>query len=405
MLTSLAMKPALRVRAVEIHRLAIPMRLAFEHAAATRSLADPLVVCLSGEAPYAGHAGYGETLARPYVTGESAETVVQDIEQVLVPRLVEFRAESFAQAVEFSDSLPTQVDGRLIHAARTAVELAVLDLAGRVFRRRVAEVAGWLDLRGFASPGCLGAVRYSGVVVGRTRARLTWLLRAQRCYGLRDFKIKVAVDGWQRRLEWAHSVLRDALRCGRATLRADANGGWSLSEARRALPALEACGVGALEQPLAPADDGQLAELARPQGCELIADESLVTLADAQRLIEQGAVRVFNVRLAKVGGLLPALRMAHLALSAGRDVQLGCLVGETSLLSAAGAAFLEVCPRVRFAEGAFGGWLLRDEVTREPVRFGYGGRLARRAGAGLGVGVDTAALRRLAAAPAKGIPL
>lgn len=399
------MKAILRLRAVEIHRLVIPLRLTFEHAAATRTRADPLIVCVRGEAPYAEDAGYGETLARPYVTGETPETVVRDIEQELLPRLVEFRAQSFAQAVEFCDSLPVQADGRLIHAARTAVELALLDLAGRVFRRRAADVAGWLDLRGFMPPGCLSAARYSGIVVGRSPSRLIWFLRAQRCYGLRDFKIKVAVDGWQQRLIWAYRVLREALRRGRATLRADANGGWTLSQAREALPTLQAHGVSALEQPLAPAADGELPGLARPDGCDLIADESLVTLADAQRLIEQRAVRVFNVRLAKVGGLLPALRMAHLALSAGRDVQLGCLVGETSLLSAAGAAFLEICPRVRYAEGAFGRWLLRDDVTSESVRFGYGGRLAARSGPGLGVRVDAAALERLAAAPARVILL
>lgn len=399
------MAAALRIRAVEIHRLAIPMRLTIEHAAAKRSVADPLVVGLRGEAPYAEHIGYGETLARSYVTGETAESVVRDVERVLCPLLVEFRAETFARAVEFCDSLPAQTEGRLIHAARTAVELALIDLAGRAFHRRAADAAGWLDLRGFGSPGCLRTTRYSGIVAGQSRRRSTWLLRAQRCYGLRDFKIKVATEGWQQRLEWAYDVLRGALHRGRATLRADANGGWSLSAACAALSTLKAHGVSALEQPLGPSEDAQLPTLLGPQGCELIADESLVTLADAQRLIEQRAVRIFNVRLAKVGGLLPALRMAHLVLSAGCEVQLGCLVGETSLLSAAGAAFLEICPRARFAEGAFGNWLLSADVTRNPVQFGYGGRLRALAGPGLGVRMDAAALGRLAVERARVIPL
>ena len=65
-------------------------------------------------------------------------------------------------------------------------------------------------------------------------------------------------------------------------------------------------------------------------------------------------------RIAKNGGLLPALRIARRALEAGLDLQLGCLVGETSLLSAAGLAFLQACPRVRFVEGAFGRFLLRQ---------------------------------------------
>ena len=88
-------------------------------------------------------------------------------------------------------------------------------------------------------------------------------------------------------------------------------------------------------------------------------------------------MRVFNIRLAKNGGLLPALRIARLALSAGVNVQLGCLVGETSILSAAAVGFLETCPAVRFVEGAFGKLLLREDVVRRPIRFGRRGRSRR----------------------------
>jgi muconate cycloisomerase len=73
------------------------------------------------------------------------------------------------------------------------------------------------------------------------------------------------------------------------------------------------------------------------------------------------------------------------------------MVGETSILSAAGMAFLEACPKVRFVEGAFGWLLLREDVTRRPVRFGFGGRARVRAGWGWGVEVDPAALERLSA--------
>ncbi|NLG42285.1 MAG: hypothetical protein GX547_03490, partial [Phycisphaerae bacterium] len=62
----------LNIRNVRIFRLAIPMRLRFDHAAAVREVADPIVLQISAAAPYAHYVGYGETLARTYVTGESA---------------------------------------------------------------------------------------------------------------------------------------------------------------------------------------------------------------------------------------------------------------------------------------------------------------------------------------------
>lgn len=392
------MNGPLRIRELRIYRLTIPMRARIEHAAATRDTADPVVVAAVATAPYAQYVGYGETLARSYVTGETAESVIQDITGLFAPRLAGFRPQSFVLALEHIDALPTQLGGRVVTAARTAVELALLDLSCRVFGRRPADVAGWLGLPGFGPPGCRAQARYSGVVLGRTRRRMNALLRLQRLYGLRDFKLKVAVEGWQERLDWAYRLLRRPIEQNEVTLRVDANAGWSLAEAHEALPILEEHGVCALEQPLPDAHDADLPYLAEQTACDLIADESLLTVEDAQRLIVGGGVRVLNIRIAKNGGLLPALRMARLALTGGLDVQLGCLVGETSILSAAGVAFLEACPRVRFVEGAFGPFLMRRDVTRRPVRFGFGGRVRARSGDGLGVDVDPDALAELSVA-------
>ncbi len=384
----------LRIRSLEIFPLAIPLRLRFEHAAATRQVADPVVVKLTAEAPHAHCCGYGETLARTYVTGETAETVVDDVRSVFAPLLLGFHGGSLAEAVEFARGLPTLADGRLINAARCAVELALLDLATRVYRRPLSDVVAWLELGQLGSPGSVGEARYSGIVVGQG-ARLTVALGAQRLFGLRDFKIKVAVAGWQQRLRDAHRVLGRALEEGRATLRADANGAWTYEEALAAGALLRECGVTALEQPLAVGREPRLPDLARELGLHLVADESLLTLEDARELLSDGGVQVFNIRLAKCGGLLPSLEMAARVLAAGRDVQLGCMVGETSILSAAGVSLLEVVPRVRFVEGAFGRWLLREDVVARPVTFGRGGRVPRLDGQGLGIEVDESRLRSL----------
>lgn len=389
------MKAVLSIRDVRVYRLGIPMRLKFEHALASRDTADPVVVACVGASPYAHVVGHGETLARPYVTGESADSVVDDVVNIFCPLLADFRAGSFAEALEKIDALPLDAGGRIIHAARAAVELALIDLACRAFGRRASDIAGWLGLPGFGAPGCIDTARYSGIVVGRSKRKLQWLLRLQRLAGIRDFKLKVATEGWEERLIWTHRVLGGAIRRGAATLRVDANAGWTLAEANEAAPMLDEHGVSALEQPLTDVHDADLPYLAEQVHADIIADESLLGPDDARRLLQCGGVKVFNIRLAKNGGLMPALRMARAVLAAKRDVQLGCLVGETSILSAAGVAFLEACPRVRFVEGAFGPLLLRRDVTRRPVRFGLGGRIRPLPGHGLGVDVDAAALEAL----------
>ncbi len=390
------MKPPLVIRSLQITPLAIPMRLKFEHAAASRAVADPVMVRVTAGAPYAEHEGYGETLARPYVTGETPKSVTMDIEGRYAPLLREFRAASFSEALAFIDQLPHETEGRLHTAARSAVELALLDLAGKAFGRRAADAAGWLDLPGFGAPGCLPTASYSGEVVGSSRWRMQALLRIQLAYGLRDFKIKVGVDGWEQKLAWAHGVLQPRIAGGSVTLRADANAAWSLAEAHDCAEVLEQYGVSALEQPLPDVNDADLPYLAEQTRCHLIADESLVTLDDAERLISDRGVRVLNIRIAKNGGLLPALKIARRALVGGLDVQLGCMVGESAILSAAGVAFLEMCPRVRFVEGAFGALLLKKGIG-DSVRFGYRGRMRARPGSGLGVRVRRNAIEALAA--------
>ena len=150
----------------------------------------------------------------------------------------------------------------------------------------------------------------------------------------------------------------------------------------------------AVEQPLSPADDSKLVPLvddgllsgtvgrvgrtrlpgSAPEAPIVVLDESLRTLDDAQTLVEAGIGGGFNIRIAKCGGLIPSLRLAAFARREGVQIQLGCMVGETSLLSAAAIRFLEVCPGVRWAEGCFGKLLLRDEIVARPLRFGFGGR-------------------------------
>ena len=395
------MSVALRLRELRIYPLAIPMRFRFEHAAASRSVADPVVVGLTAEPPFADYTGFGETLARTYVTHETAATAVEDIESLFAPHLLSFRATSFEDACEQIEALPYFIDGRLVTAARAAVELALIDLAGKVFRRPARDVARIVgaDAAVFAEPGAAPLARYSGIVVGSRAWKLNAAIRAQRCYGLRDFKLKVATEGWEDRLILTHRMLGAAVEKGHATLSVDANSAWTLSEAVSVAPFLEKHSVQAIEQPMNRLHDDDLPDLASRTSCALIADESLITVQDAERLIDDGAVRVFNIRIAKNGGLIAALNIARLVLAARRDVQLGCLVGETSLLSAAGAAFLSVMPQVRYAEGAFGSFLLRDDLTDRQIRIGRGGRLRPVDGPGLGVEVSEKRLDRLCPLP------
>jgi len=372
------------------------MRKAFRHAASERAVAEPLIIEVELSN---GATGYGETHPRPYVSGETLESAAAVIRDDFVPRLVELRAESFPEALEAIDALPpAAADGKTCTAARASVELALIDAFARGFRRSLEEAAGWLGLPGLGSPGSLRTVRYSGVVGGESPEDVVRSIRRMRCIRLRDFKIKVGDARDDDRIRAAVRALGSSLSSGRTTLRLDANGGWTLDEARKRLAAWVDLPVTCVEQPLPKGQEDAWYQLLGASRIGLMADESLVTADDAEMLLRHRAATWFNIRISKNGGLLPALRLAALAQKRGIHVQLGCMVGETSILSAAGRWFLQLAPGVKFAEGSFGRFLLRGDVTRRPIRFGWGGRAAPPDGPGFGVTVEPELLRRFSVA-------
>ncbi len=119
-----------------------------------------------------------------------------------------------------------------------------------------------------------------------------------------------------------------AIRAARpdADLIVDANLSWSVEILNSVAHPLADLGVRMIEQPVPPAQDGQLSGVTCP--LPLFADESCHVAADVTRLKEfyQGV----NIKLDKTGGLTEALALAKAARSAGMGVMVGCMSG-TSL--------------------------------------------------------------------------
>jgi len=382
---------ASQIACVRIYPLSIPLRHTFRHAAHVRREADPVVVQIELAS---GVVGYGETLPRSYVTGESPESVARAIREDLLNDLLAFHPRNFAEALEHIDTLPTHNDhGELIIAARAGVELALIDAYSRYFHKTMNEVVGWFGIPGLGTPGSLNKIRYSAVLSGGNIRKLAYSTRLMRWFGMRDFKLKVGYDDDVGRVHKVARALGGSL--GKTTtLRLDANGAWTFPQAVETLKAIRHIPIECVEQPLPRERDDDLPALKRAVAVRIMADESLITLADARRLSELQVMDALNIRISKNGGFLAALRMAHFARKQNLMFQLGCMVGETSILSAAGRRFLEQVPGVRFAEGSYGRLLLRGDVVRRSVRFGYGGKAGTLPKPGWGIQVEQSLLVR-----------
>jgi L-alanine-DL-glutamate epimerase-like enolase superfamily enzyme len=381
------------VQRISIFPLSIPLRGAVSHATARRIVADPVVVAIELAN---GIVGYGETVPRPYVTNETVESVCEAVRAVYVPALLDFHPRSFPEALEAIEGLPWHGASAELHpAARAGVELALLDAALRFYRRTLDDVVRWMGIPGFGLPGCIARIRFSGVLAAGHPDQTLRQLRKMYWGGLRHFKLKVGVPDDRALLTRVATYLHRPIQKGRATLRLDANGAWSKDEAIEWLSDAGDMPFSALEQPLPRGKEAELQILRDLFEKPIVHDESLITVDDARRLIELGVADVFNIRISKCGGMLPALRLAALARRSNVRIQLGCMVGETSILAAAGIRFLQVCPGVEWAEGCFGSFLLRSDVVRKGLRFSYGGRPPSVSKDGPGVTLDPQRLRRL----------
>ena len=369
----------------------IPLRQQIQHASHTRSATDNIIIrCVLED----GTEGFGEGVPREYVTGETIEADLDllrrsDLAGQLLP------CGDFPQAVALAErlqlaSIPDDDRGCRGNAARCALELALLDAYGRRFGEPLATVTRLL------APDLYEPhpwVRYSGAITsaqGRFQVRLAAL--RMRVYRFRQVKVKVGIAGQDDvfRLKNIRSRLG-----WKIDLRVDANEAWSSAEAVPRIRELEPFHISAIEQPVPHAEVTCLAEVRQQVHTPIMLDESLCSRIDAERAVAQGTCDLFNLRLSKCGGFIPSLRLAQLARRHGLGYQLGCQVGETALLSAAGRHFASSVAGLRYLEGSYDRHLVREALGQEDLTFRWGGWAPALPGPGLGVTVDPHALNRV----------
>jgi muconate cycloisomerase len=378
---------ARRIESMTIYQLRIPFHQAFRHALQNREDSDAVIVKVTDNG---GRSGFGESLPRSYVTGETSETMIARIREQLAPKIF---SQSFApgwetfeylQGVmpEWTKSKEEQNNIVAWNAAFCAIELALLDWSLRADHCALGDLL----------PAARYEVVYSGVISADAPKEAAALAKRMTGFGIRQMKVKVGTPDDAARLEAVRQAVGDEVE-----LRADANAAWQADEAIEQLQRLARFKLQVIEQPVGAADLAGMKRVRDESGIPVMADESLVTLNQARRLIELGACDYFNIRLSKCGGIGGSLAIAKAAQEAGIKIQVGAQVGETGILSAAGRTFAAHLPALAFAEGSFGTWLLAEDVTFENTAFGSGARAPLLKTRGLSVTVKEDILERLAA--------
>ena len=212
--------------------------------------------------------------------------------------------------------------------------------------------------------------------------------------GATTAKVKVAERGQQLADDLARVAEVRAVLGPHARVRIDANGGWSVEQAREALRRLAAYDLEYAEQPCASVEE--LAELRRALARDgvdvpVAADESIRRAEDPMRVVELEAADVIVVKAPPLGGVRRALSIVQ---ECGLPAVVSSAL-DTSVGMAAGVALAAALPELPHACG-LGTVALLEGDTAAPS-------LLARAGV-LPVGrvdADPALLERHAAPPAR----
>jgi L-Ala-D/L-Glu epimerase len=130
-------------------------------------------------------------------------------------------------------------------------------------------------------------------------------------------------------------------------IRIDANQGWGVDDATKALTQLGQYNIEFCEQPMRTYNDEYLPALVKKSPIKIMADESVYNHHDAMRLIKYKACDYINIKFAKSGGIHEALKIIAVC----KENKIPCMMGgmlESRVALTAFAHFAAANPQIIF---------------------------------------------------------
>ncbi|WP_278948391.1 mandelate racemase/muconate lactonizing enzyme family protein [Megasphaera elsdenii] len=308
----------MKITAIEIGKIAIPLKTPFITALRRVDVAEDLVVKVYTDD---GHTGYGNAPATVVITGDSHESVAAAIRYTIGPKLI-------GRDIDDREDILDTIHQSMVHntSAKAALDMAVHDLFGQRYGLPLYRFFGGRKTR-IASDITISINDPAGMAADACQAV---------ALGYRHLKLKVGIDpaiDFQRVAAIRQAVGPDI------TIRLDANQGWKPKEAIRLIGRMEDAGldIELVEQPVAAADFEGLKQVTDHVATDIMADESAFSAKDVFRLLAMRACDLINIKLMKAGGLGPAAQIAAMADAAGVGCMMGCMLESKVGITAAAA--------------------------------------------------------------------
>jgi o-succinylbenzoate synthase len=305
------------IQSVEVTRQSTPLKKPFKTALRTVHHAESIIVRIRTDD---GKVGWGEAPATVVITGDSLESIQSAIVNVFTPLLIGkslFAYEQILQAIHQS-----MVGSS---SAKAAVDMAVYDLVAQYCGVPLFQfLGGYKDeietdfTVSVNSPKEMGedAVRYMQE-------------------GFNVLKIKVGKNRIEEDIERIKEI-RSRVGSG-VKIRVDANQGWQVKDAVRAIRRMEDLGldIELVEQPVKAHDIDGLKTVTDAVETPVMADESVFSPAQAFEVLKRRAADMINIKLMKSGGIYKAQIINHIAEEFGVECMMGSMIESRVAITAA----------------------------------------------------------------------
>jgi L-alanine-DL-glutamate epimerase-like enolase superfamily enzyme len=312
-------------------RVDMPLHTTFAISCGALTAVDSVLV---GIRDGSGRLGLGEAAPFPVLTYDTGDLAAATVAELLG----ELPGKTVADALVYLYQTGWPAAAATSITACVAVEMALLDLQAQQRQVPLHALFGQAAL-----PEAVTDITLPILEPGE----LAGFWQRFSAYGFPYVKIKVGASDVDADVERVLTLLRLAAPGTRISL--DGNQGCSLVGAQKLLAELHRAGVEPLlfEQPLAAADLAGMAELTAAVTIPICADESVRTARDAERVIEQKAARMINLKFMK-SGIAESQRIAALAQRAGLALMIGGMVESELAMTASlhffcGSGAVEFC--------------------------------------------------------------
>ncbi len=371
----------MQIEKVKIYPVFLPFALHFSHSLRKRSSVTNVIVEIIAD--HGDIRGYGEGAPRSYVTGETPDVVAKNIRRFLRQDKFPWTLNHVSQIWDFVDRLS---GNKLFNSAICAVETALLDALGKSQNRSIIEY--------FRQDYRAHTIHYGAALPLADTQTIRELCRRIKKMKINKLKLKMGKDYVQNKdiIDAVRQVFEDNY-----DVKADINGAWDYTQAVRHLSLINNYKINVVEQPMMPDDPGiaEFARLIQASNAILMADESVCSFSDAALMVKTGHYKMVNIRLSKCGGFRNSFKIIDYLRRNGISFQIGCHLGESGILSAAGRVLCLLCGDAVYYDGSYDKFLLKENVTANDISFGPGGRAGPLDGPGLGVIINHESLARL----------